>query len=138
MVIGVRSSWPTSLRNRRWVANACSSRSSIALNVRARRATSSSPSTSMRWTRSRSLIDTAVCVNRRIGARMRPAPNQATPAAAGLRAGDGRPLLFDTSGRLIAVGKLLGPVRDTIGVEEDPLVREGAVAQDVQVEDALD
>ena len=43
IVIGVRSSWPASLTNARWLANAASRRSSIALNVRASSAISSSP-----------------------------------------------------------------------------------------------
>lgn len=81
-VMGVRSSWPASSRNRRWLANAASSRSSMALNVRASSATSSSVAgTSMR--RPSWLIDSflAVSVTDRIGARTRPATSQASATA---------------------------------------------------------
>ena len=52
IVIGVRSSWPASETNSRWLENAASRRSSIALNVRPSSAISSSPSTSIRCVRS--------------------------------------------------------------------------------------
>ena len=87
-MIGVRSSWLASLTNARWLAaddsieaNEPSSRSSIALNVRASSAISSDPVTGMRRVMSVCVIERAVSRSSRSGARMRPASTHASAAA---------------------------------------------------------
>ena len=64
IVSGVRSSWPTSLRNSR-CANAVSSRSSMEFNVAVSSAISSVPTTAMRASRSRPPIPRAVAIRAR-------------------------------------------------------------------------
>ncbi len=77
-VSGVRSSWEASMTRRRWLSCEASSAESISLKVRASRATSSRPSTSMRRPRSRVwATSSAVRSRRRTGAR----PARATAAA---------------------------------------------------------
>nr|WP_232070893.1 hypothetical protein [Phytohabitans flavus] len=72
IVIGVRSSCPASATNAFCAANALSSRPSIALNVRARSATSSVAVTSIRRDRSVSSMTRAVSVTWRSGRSARP------------------------------------------------------------------
>ena len=75
-MIGVRSSWLTSVRKSFWSANAISNRSSIPLNVRPSSAISSPPRTGIRPERSVSEIVFAVRESACSGAIARPAASQ--------------------------------------------------------------
>ena len=75
-MIGVRSSWLTSVRKSFWSANAVSSRSSMPLKVRPSSAISSPPRTGIRPDRSVSEIVLAVRVSACSGAIARPAASQ--------------------------------------------------------------